>query len=94
MFWPPGHKLYELSEMMETITCCTIEQPAALLQPGALGLFLIAQRCHRASFPGHLSGIEELEQQHFQAVLVLCRQMMLALPPGFQGMRYRGLLGL
>jgi len=58
-----------------------------LLQTGALGLLLIPQHCHSAAFPGRLSVIEEQEQQHFQAMLALCRQMMLVLSLGFQGMR-------
>lgn len=55
-FGPPGHKLFELSEIMETITCCTIQQPTVLLQSGALGLFFIARHCHSAAFPDHVGG--------------------------------------
>lgn len=61
-----------------------MQQPAILLKPSALGLFLIPQDCHNAAFPEHLGGIKEQEQQQFQGIFGLYR---LVLPPAFQGMR-------
>lgn len=70
---PSGPQMFWAVRIMRV--CYSMQQPAVLLKPGALGLFLIPQHCHSAAFPEHLGEIKEQEQQQFQGMLGYVRSV-------------------